>query len=229
MSKFKENDRVELLTEEHMVTVGVVKEKSSVYRIETDDGDSIWVPESKLGFENIMDEPADEPISENIESNFTIDDYFSEMASIAYYTGLNIAYNDETDRLGIAYFKVYDHDKIRSSKRVARLHFKDSGMEYHNDPLGKQPWILNSKDKKNIINLLKQPNEEHDGLTNWQILCYRWNRDNKLLPMGTTIKEYFAGKYDNQHFSDTRLENAYVPSTQKMPDTWIYDPSKGKK
>jgi hypothetical protein len=221
MSKFKENDRVWIETGE----LGVIKGVGVVYSIETYNGDEIMVRESDLSFQDLMNEP----IEEYEESSFSVDDYFSEMASIAYYKGLNIAYNDEADRLGIAYFKVYDHVKIRSAKRVARLHFKDSGMEYHNDTIGKQPWILNSRDIKDIINLLKQPNDEHDGLTHWQVLCYRWNRDNKLLPMGATINKYFDGEYDNQHFNDTRLENAYVLSTQEMPDTWIYDPPKGKK
>ncbi len=190
MSKFKENDEVWIETGDLGVvkSVGAVRGVGAVYSVETYNGYKILVRESDLSFQDLMMEP----IEEYEESSFSVDDYFSEMASIAYYKGLNIAYNDETDRLGIAYFKVYDHDKIRSAKRVARLRFKDSEMEYHKDTIGKQPWILNSRDIKNIINLLIGTNKTNPEYSNWQVLCFKWNYDNNFIPMEATINEMYG-------------------------------------
>lgn len=137
-------------------------------------------------------------------------------------------YGIESDRLNTAYFKVYDHNDYFLAKRAARLHFKDSGMEYHRDPYEKQQWILNSKDIKRIRDLLKDINDDdyylyHDynTYTNWKILCYQWNHENGLIPASASITDYYSGKYDND---GSQLNNAYVPSTQKIPEAWNYEP-----
>ncbi|MDE7354446.1 MAG: hypothetical protein K2O06_15550 [Acetatifactor sp.] len=151
------------------------------------------------------------------------DEFFFEMATIAIDNKLNINVNPEVDRLSIAYFKVLNAESFRKATKVARLHFKDSGMEYHKDRSGKQPWELNSQEIKHIVRLMKEPNDGHDGYTNWQIACYQWNLENGLVK---SFKDYFAGKYDHMYDNDDRLKEAYVPSTQEMPETWIYNPKK---
>lgn len=232
MSKFKENDEVwienDLGLDQGIVKgVGSISGVGPVYSIETCDGDELLVRESALDYQDLMNAP----IEEYEESSFSVDDYLTEMATIAFTNKLNVAVNPERYTLNIPYFKVYDNGKIDASKRVARLHFKDSGIEIHNhDRLGKKPWLPSNDVVKDIRNILGQLDPTRDNLyTVWQVLCYEWNRINDLIPVNTTVKEYVSGKYDNQHFNDTRLEKAYVPSTQKIPDTWIYDPSKGKK
>jgi len=153
------------------------------------------------------------------------DEPFLEMATIAIDDNLNINVNPEVDRLSIAYFKVFNAESFRKVTKVARLHFKDSGMEYHNDRSGKQQWELNSKDIKRIVKLLKEQNDSHDGYTNWQIACYQWNLENGLI---RSFKDYFEGMYDHIYDNDSRLKEAYVPSTQEMPETWVCDKSKVK-
>lgn len=146
--------------------------------------------------------------------------------------GLSILYNCnmEREQLGTAYFKVYDHAEIDFAERVVELHFKDGGMEYHVDPYGKKPWILNEKDVKRIQDFLKEDENDYscdyDGYwyTNWKALCYQWNSDNGLF--SGWITDYRMSKYDDIHKDDSRLKNAYIPYRQKMPDTWNYDPPK---
>ncbi len=88
---------------------------------------------------------------EDAEGHFPKMHYIDE---IGYYDrqhkGLSVLFNYgiESERLCTAYFKVYDHNDYTLAKRAARLHFKDSGMEYHRNPYEKQQWILNSKDIK---------------------------------------------------------------------------------
>lgn len=148
---------------------------------------------------------------------------FLEMATIAIADKLNINVNPEPDRLSIAYFKVFNAESFRKATKVARLHFKDSGMEYHKDQSGKQQWGLSSREIKRIVKLLKEENDSHEGYTNWQIACYQWNLENGLIK---TFKGYFDGIYDHMYDNDTRLKEAYVPSDQEMPETWIYNPDR---
>lgn len=63
----------------------------------------------------------------------------------------------------------------------------------------------------------------HDNniYTNWKILCYQWNHENGLIPASASITDYYSGKYDND---GSQLNNAYVPSTQEIPETWNYEP-----
>lgn len=42
-----------------------------------------------------------------------------------------------------------------------------------------------------------------------------------VLIVGDEIDAYFSGKYDHMYDNDSRLKEAYVPSTQIMPETWI--------
>lgn len=151
---------------------------------------------------------------------------FLEMATIAYEKNLNINVNQEIKHLSIAYFKVYDHEKYSAAKRVARLHFKDSGIEYHNDGRGKQAWKLNASDNKKIIMLMKEQSDSHTGYTNWQVACYQWNYENGLVK---NFNDYFNGKYDHMYDNDSRLKGAYVPSTQEMPKHGWVDLVKGVK
>ena len=184
------------------------------------------------GIDDILQIDMDAPVPHNLDQteestydedfdimNMEIDEPFVEMATIAIDEKLNINVGPETDRLSIAYFKVLNAESFRKATKVARLHFKDSGMEYHTDRSGKQPWILNSKEIKKIVKLLKEPNDSHDGYTNWQIACYQWNLENGLIKK---FKDYFSGKYDHMYDNDSRLKEAYVPSTQDMPKTWEY-------
>lgn len=154
--------------------------------------------------------------------------YLVEMDIIARRDKLAITVAPERN-IPIAYFRVYDHIRVLSSKRVVMLHFKDSGMEYQpHDPLHKKPWTLTSGEADNIVAVLKDHSIFNLKYTNWQMACFQWNRFNLLLPLHTYIDEYFTGAYDNMYPKDDIRSKAFVPSTQKMPDTWIYDPPKGE-
>ncbi len=150
--------------------------------------------------------------------------YFTEMASVAHDwdNGILIAVDPERNTLNIPYFKVYNSSSYEKASRVARLHFKNSGMEYHiRDKKRSIPtWSLNTSDKQKIIDLLRKPYRKNKKYTNWQALCFEWNDVNGLIG-NIDIDEYFAGKYDEKYIKhpNSALREAYVPSYQKMPDT----------
>lgn len=241
MSKFKVGDKIVITSRWNNGAQGIITE------VVTDD------PNDQYGFDNsyyvdiykgergelvyehdlrlAKDSERNIFVESLYQSQLDHDSYFSEMATIAFTNKLNVAVNPERRTLNIPYFKVYDNGKVDASKKVARLHFKDSGIEIHkHDKLGKKPWIPSNDDIKNIKSILIQPDPTRDNLyTVWQVLCYEWNRINDLIPVNTTIKEYVSGKCDNQRFNDTRLETAYVLSDTEIPKTWEYDASKSKR
>lgn len=155
--------------------------------------------------------------------------YLVEMDIIARSDKLAITVAPERNKLPIAYFRVYDHIRVLSSKRVVMLHFKDNGMEYQpHDPLHKKSWKLTSGEADNIVAVLKDYSIFNPEYTNWQMACFQWNRFNWLLPLHTNIDEYFTGAYDNMYPTDDFKSKVFVPSTHEIPDTWTYDSPKGK-
>ena len=224
MSKYRIKTRVRVMNGTLKDNVGEIVYSTNkpgncpVYSVKFDGMNRIIeYAETDIQAEDLMDEPVYEY------------EYFNEMATIArdQDEGILISVNPEREHLTIPYFKVYDSYSVDTAKRVARLHFKDSGMEYHKDPLGKMQWVINNRDVKNIRKVLQKRSKRDKPYTYWQIACFQWNYENGLID--DNINQYFAGKYDEMFEGDTRLEKAYVPSTQEMPDTWIYDPPKGKK
>lgn len=163
----------------------------------------------------------------DIMDELIYDEYLEE--PIASAEGLCISIDREVRPLNIAYFKVHNHISVFSSTHVARLHFKDNGMEYHiHETLHKKIWPISSKEIKNVIALLNAKCCSNPKYSNWQMACFQWNRFNELLPLHTNIDEYFTGAYDKMYPVDDVRSKAFVPSTQEMPDEWIFDPPKEK-
>ena len=122
----------------------------------------------------------------------------------------------------IPYFKVYDNSSYTSATKVARLHFKNYGIEDHKDRY--ESWYPNNKEIKMIRNFMMNQHVDFPQYTNWQMACWLWNLEYDFFN-NHNRDEYFAGKFDEEY----KDHPSYVPSTQKMPETWIYDPLKSKK
>ena len=137
---------------------------------------------------------------------------------------IRIQVNPDRNRECIPYFKVLNAAKLMSKNtRACRLHFMDSEMEYHTGD-GILDWKLNNKDIKVIRNFMRSINNREKMYTNWQMACWLWNLEYGCFVMDDR-NDYFNGKFDEEY----KDHPSYVPSTQKMPETWIYDPPKSKK
>ena len=146
------------------------------------------------------------------------DEYLTEMATIARNRDydMRITVNPDRNRVGVPYFKVFNHINYDDDVVVARFHFKDSGMEYHRCKY--KDWHVSNNNIKEIKKLLLLPYDEVPKYNNWQMTCYKWN-----IEYGFDIKdkeEYFNGDCDDK-FS---YHPSYVPSICEMPEMWIYDP-----
>lgn len=163
-------------------------------------------------YDNIMDQPIDwddrdvEPIG--------------EMATILKDKSYNltIQVNPDKNRKGVPYFKVFNHAKVTPNETsVARLHFLDSGMEFHKDSF--KDWIPTNKDIEIIHDVMNQK-YKHTDKTIWQMTCMKWNYeyDNFYSSKVFDEDEYFDGIYDND--PDFCKHPSYVPSDTPIPDTW---------
>ncbi len=135
---------------------------------------------------------------------------------------LRIQVNPDRNRIGNPYFKVYDSSSFTKGTKVARLHFLDTGMEYHQDEF--DDWMLSEKDIKLIKELLNELHPREHDYTNWQMSKWLWNMEYMTSLPYDGIDDYFDGKFDDE-FKD---HPSYVPSNTPIPETWVYNPSKGK-
>ena len=173
---------------------------------------------------------------DNLFTLFDPDEYYSreveplgEMADVITLQDpvISIQVNPDNSRKGNPYFKVYNTLNLRPGEtKVMRLHFLDSGMEYHQDKY--LDWVPTKKDINMIISVLSMVHTINKGKiktnhTNWQEACFLWNRFYGFLnPFDDD--DYFDGKFDTQY----KDHPSYVPSTTPIPDTWEYNPPKGK-
>ncbi len=151
--------------------------------------------------------------------------YCDNLTNIVLQNNINI--NIAVDEpLLVAYFRIYNHHDIGLSTKVMQLHIKDNKMEYHPDPFNKDIWIPSDKELYDIKKILCSHNDIAN-CTNWQQLCYQWNYQNILID--GDIWDYLHGKHDKKYTNNKILSSVYVPSTQKMPEMWIYDAEERKK
>lgn len=152
----------------------------------------------------------------------------TEMATVATSTDpqLHIEVNPDRKRKGNPYFKVLDTASfIPNKSKACRLHFKDSEMEYHTGD-GLLRWKITNKDVKAIKKLLNKRYDDVPEYTNWQMCCWLWNLEYGFEFFNRSHRDaYFAGEFDEK-FKD---HPSYVPSTQEIPETWEYKPSKNKR
>jgi len=140
---------------------------------------------------------------------------------------IRIQVNPDRFRMGVPYFKVYNTPAIIPHQtKVARLHFLDTDMEYHQDNF--MDWILSGKEIKTIKKVLNK--QYKDTLyTIWQMTCYLWNYEYSVFYNDKAIyseEDYFNGVYDSD--PDFYTHPSYVPSAIVIPETWHYNPPKGK-
>lgn len=138
---------------------------------------------------------------------------------------LKVQINPDPRRIGNPYFKVFSTELPKEGEtKVARLHFFDTGMEYHRDIY--LDWVLRKSEIKNIREFLQRPHYLKPEYTNWQMACWLWNMEYGFI-FPQFIDDYMAGLYDDKFVNDRRYPS-YVPSTTPIPETWEYDPPKNK-
>lgn len=127
----------------------------------------------------------------------------------------NISINPDATRnwYGEEYFKVYDNLSIGKAKKLARIKFRSPDYVIHYN----SNWVLNSKEKKDLINFLKEPNTLLDDIeNNWQYAIIMFNREAYLNEhkfkdlIITTNEQRLLDKNDPRKY--------YLPIDLEMPN-----------
>ena len=91
-----------------------------------------------------------------------------------------VTVNPDPRRVGNEYFKIFNSDTFVGADKVARILFRKAEYVTHKD--SKKPWILNSKEKRALVNFLKSKSDKI-GLTdytNWQVAILQFNEEKGL-------------------------------------------------
>ena len=145
------------------------------------------------------------------------EDCLYEFASIAKGNNNFIAVNPDPSRgwYGEEYFKVYNNDNARKADKVIRIKFRSAQYVYHKNSDGKQDWILNSKERKQLIDLLNKQSKL-PGFTNWQYAIIQFNTEAYMDENPEIFKTLTLEKQQNMDKNDPR--KYYLPIDLEMPD-----------
>lgn len=110
--------------------------------------------------------------------------------------GLYIEVDNNKNRAGDGYFKVFNNINRDSAKKVSRISICDSEYVYHNGKDGKSDFILSSDDKATLMKILSANNNE------------KWNEivdkvlDKHLIP--NPRKSYPLPDYNNLEYDKSK-------------------------
>ena len=127
----------------------------------------------------------------------------------------NISINPDVTRnwYGEEYFKVYDNLSIGRAKKLARIKFRSPEYVIHYN----SNWVLNTKEKKELIKFLKEPNKLLDGVsTNWQYAIVMFNREAYLNEH--SFQDLIITIEEQQQLDDKDARKYYLPIDLQMPN-----------
>ena len=141
-------------------------------------------------------------------------EYLAEMATVHrdLENNITVCVNPDRQRRGERYFKFYNASHYEAANKVIRISFDLPQYIYHTNTDGKEDWILNGKEKKELIEILLSQSKKYSGYSVWDAAKFDWN--NEALDEMLNSNEYIAGKYDEK-FKDNLN---YIPSTLNCPN-----------
>ena len=134
----------------------------------------------------------DSQLCEDYSVDIDAGEILTEFATVKRDRNLNICVAVNPDRhrnlKNMEYFKIYNHtDHLRATK-IARIKFRAPEYVIHNNRKGVENWFLNSKDIKNMIQVLNSPSDNYPGFTTWQGLILNFNYESGDLDFEETKK-----------------------------------------
>lgn len=110
------------------------------------------------------------------------------------------------------YFKYLNGASYQKADRVARISMLKPAYLEHVDYDGKDNWKLTSKEKKELVDLMRQTNKKYAPCTNWQAVLITYNEDNFAIDFDETIN----GTFDKTEFPDALDINYPMPEYTKL-------------
>ena len=108
----------------------------------------------------------------------------NEMATVACSESMHILiqFNADEHHIGNPYFKIYNNESYSTATRMNRVSFLEPSYIEHTT-YGKKKWLLNSKDKKKLVELLTEPSDHIDRrdtsreYSNWEWAIIQYNTE----------------------------------------------------
>lgn len=118
---------------------------------------------------------------------------------------VRISVNPDINRKGDEYFKFYNSFTSKKDEKVARILFRRSDYVFHNG--GKDAWVLNSSEKKLLMDLLTSTVTSMTGrkVTLFQYAILQYNRER----FGMEEEDTFSN--DFTEFSEALPINLVMP------------------
>ena len=134
-----------------------------------------------------------------------------EMATVVRSPSMHILIqvNPDEHHIGNPYFKVYNSESFDKATSMNRVSFNEPAYIHHTT-YGKDRWFLNSKEKRNLVSLLKASSDHIDRrdttreYSNWEWAIIQYN--NEICAVGE--KDTIAG----------RLKGNALPIDLTMPN-----------
>ena len=138
----------------------------------------------------------------------------TEFATVArdYNLNVSLAVNPDQNRnlKNTEYFKFYNDTRPDKAHKIARIKFRSPEYVIHHNNGGKENWFLNSKEKKILMQLLRQPCKNQPGFSIWQGLILDFNKETEL--------DYEETKKNKQISRFDMPYPDYLPIDLKIPD-----------
>ena len=148
-------------------------------------------------------------INEIIEQQTQEQEMFTEMANVAVDEDKNVTLQvNVRDNFNVDYFKFYNHKDYQSATHVARISFYKPEYRIHRAYDGKKTWVLNSKERKKLMQLLNEEGK-YLGYNNFQCAIIDFNLERGLPPLKTR-----DNKVDNPKYPE------FLPIDLPMPNYW---------
>lgn len=93
---------------------------------------------------------------------------------------------------GMEYFKVYNHIDPTKATKIARIKFRECEYVIHHNNGRKENWKLNSKERKQLVQILTSPSKNFPEKSVWDELIRNFNNESgsELLPKNLKIPNY---------------------------------------
>lgn len=106
----------------------------------------------------------------------------TSMATVIKTPSMSICTTDDEDHIGEPYFKVYTGTQYRNAEKMCRISFLEPRyIKTHSNNNGAKEWVLNSKERKLLIKLLKdkvgQFKSNSEKMTGWEYAISQFNNE----------------------------------------------------
>ncbi|MDE6035609.1 MAG: hypothetical protein K2G36_06830 [Ruminococcus sp.] len=165
-------------------------------------------------FDKDLYDDYDLELCEAFDVNIEEGEILTEFATVERNDNLNIslAVNPDQNRnlKYMEYFKFYNDKNPYKARKIARIKFRSPEYVIHHKNRGKENWFPNSKEKRILMQLLRQPCEKHPGFSIWQGLILDFNYETGL--------SYEETKRNKQLSRFGMPHPEYLPIDLKIPD-----------